>query len=84
MFIIHGFNSRIGCSVEYFDLEYALRLWDSILVDDGLLLGEWYCNSKNNDKNVKGYSIYSQITGSCWFDYGKKIDAFETTLVTVR
>jgi len=81
VFIVHAFNFKIGCSVEYSKMEDALELWNLILLYR-LHISEWYLNAKNETEKVIGSSIYSQTTGS-WFDHGKKIDAFEPTLITV-
>ncbi len=81
VFIIHGFNSKIGCTIEFFNYEDALKLWNSILVEE-LTISEWYIAAKKTNEQVKGFSIYSQTTGS-WFDCYFKMEAFESALTTV-
>jgi len=81
LFVVYAFTEKIGCSVEYSNLDDALKLWNTIL-EYRLHISEWYLNTKNNDKKIESCSIFSQITGSCWFGHCRKINAFEPALTT--
>lgn len=81
LFIVYGFTERVGCSAEYSNLDDALELWNKIL-DYRLRISEWYVDTKKNDEKIESCSIFSQMTGSCWFGHCRKINAFEPALTT--